>query len=127
MFINKIELQNFRQFAGKNNEISFSTDPDKNITIVMGDNGSGKTTLAQAFLWCLYGDTEFTVKEVINRDIRDAMTPNDEETVKVDLYITKEIDGEQCLYRISRRQKFKRTYSKLLPLGTEFTVSQKKR
>lgn len=125
MFINKIELQNFRQFAGKNNEISFSTDPDKNITIVMGDNGSGKTTLAQAFLWCLYGDTEFTVKEVINRDIRDAMTPNDEETVKVDLYITKEIDGEQCLYRISRRQKFKRTYSKLLPLGTEFTVSQK--
>lgn len=124
MRINKISLQNFRQFAGKQ-EIEFSTDADRNVTVVMGDNGTGKTTLAQAFLWCLYGTTDFTVKEVINRDIREAMTLNDEETVKVELYITRDIDGSSKLYRVTRRQKFKRMYSKIVSSGTEFMVAEK--
>ena len=63
MLINKIELENFRQYYGKH-EISFSTDKEKNVTLVMGENGSGKTTIGQAFHWCLYGDTpDFLKKE----------------------------------------------------------------
>ncbi len=62
MRIKKISLENFRQFVGKN-EIVFSTDGAKNVTLVMGNNGFGKTTLNQAFLWCFYGKTSFEKKE----------------------------------------------------------------
>lgn len=55
MLIKKIKLENFRQFVGAQ-EIEFSTDREKNVTLVIGDNGSGKTTISQAFVWCLYGE-----------------------------------------------------------------------
>ena len=64
MIIKSITLKNFRQYQDA--KIEFSTDPEKNITIIMGDNGTGKTTLAQAFQWALYGTTEFQISEVIN-------------------------------------------------------------
>lgn len=70
MKIEHMRLENFRQFKGKQ-EIAFSTDARKNVTVVMGDNGAGKTTLAQAFLWCLYGKTSFKYPEVINREVRE--------------------------------------------------------
>ena len=50
MLLRSIELHNFRQFI--NEKIDFSTDPDQNVTLVIGDNGTGKTTFAQAFTWC---------------------------------------------------------------------------
>ena len=58
MLLKKITLKNFRQFKGVQS-VEFATDPQKNVTVIMGENGSGKTTLAQAFTWCLYGVTDF--------------------------------------------------------------------
>ena len=58
MLLQSIELQNFRQFI--NEKIDFSTDPERNVTLIIGENGTGKTTFAQAFFWCLYGYTIFT-------------------------------------------------------------------
>ena len=98
MLIKEISLYNFRQFSGKHT-ISFATDPEKNITMVMGDNGSGKTTLAQAFQWALYGKTEFKIKELINRDVRDGMDPGDVYEVRVDLYIVQ--DGDIMEFRFN--------------------------
>ena len=49
MLLNEITLRNFRQFKGEHH-IKFSVDPQKNVTVIMGENGSGKTTLAQALL-----------------------------------------------------------------------------
>ncbi|MDK2824228.1 MAG: sulfur modification protein DndD [Clostridia bacterium] len=121
MLIKKIELQNFRPYVGKQT-ISFSTDEEKNITIVMGDNGSGKTTLAQAFLWVLYGDTDFKVKELINRVVRDEMKPNEKKKVKVDLYLTHE-DRD---YIISRAQTYKRNYTTVKAENVEFSISYNK-
>lgn len=120
MLIKKIEIYNFRQFDGKN-VIEFSTNEEKNITVIIGENGSGKTTLAQAFLWSLYGLTEFKIKELINRDVRDAMRPGDEVYVKVDLYVNNE--GKDFL--ISRRQKFYRDYKNIKECNAEFTVGEK--
>jgi DNA sulfur modification protein DndD len=120
MFIKKIELLNFRQFSEKK-IIEFSTDAQKNVTVIMGDNGAGKTTLAQAFLWALYGQTEFKVKELINRDVRDAMRPNDEVKVSVDLYIVKDLKN----YIVSRRQKFTREYKGIKAHNVEFVVGEK--
>lgn len=66
MKIEFIELYNFRQL--KEAKIEFSTDNEKNVTIIMGNNGAGKTTLAQAFTWCLYGETSFKIKSVLNKE-----------------------------------------------------------
>ena len=52
MKFKKIKIQNFRVF--RDIEIEFSTDPIKNVTLLIGKNGSGKTTLARAIQWCLY-------------------------------------------------------------------------
>lgn len=56
MYLQKIKLLNFRQFYG-NQEIIFSCDPLKNVTLIHAENGVGKTTLLNALLWCFYKDT----------------------------------------------------------------------
>ena len=58
MLIKSITLNNFRQFKG-NQRLDFSTDADKNVTVLLGDNTFGKTTILQAFNWCLYGVADF--------------------------------------------------------------------
>ena len=54
MLLKKLKLINFRQFYGDTTEINFSTDTEKNITLIHGENGVGKTTILNAILWCLY-------------------------------------------------------------------------
>lgn len=66
MLLKSIILKNFRQF--KDITLDFSTDNEKNVTIVIGDNGSGKTTLLQAFFWCLYGSVSFNDKDLFNKE-----------------------------------------------------------
>ena len=44
MLIKSLRYKNFRQFKGEN-QIAFSCDPQKNVTIILGDNTFGKTTL----------------------------------------------------------------------------------
>ena len=65
MKIKSIKLHNFMRYKG-DNELLFSTDDEKNVTVVLGDNTFGKTTLAQAFRWGLYetlNDTSYTKKK----------------------------------------------------------------
>ena len=47
MLLKSIKLENFRQFVDE--QIDFSTDPNQNVTLIIGENGTGKTTFAQAF------------------------------------------------------------------------------
>ena len=44
MLLKSLLIKDFRQFKGRQ-QISFSTDNDRNVTIIMGDNGTGKTSL----------------------------------------------------------------------------------
>ncbi|WP_428100517.1 AAA family ATPase [Candidatus Rariloculus sp.] len=53
MILKKLVLTNFRQFYGEN-ELEFSTDPSRNVTLIHGENGVGKTTILNAILWCLF-------------------------------------------------------------------------
>lgn len=103
MLLNEITLKNFRQFRGNHN-IKFSVDPQKNVTVIMGENGSGKTTLAQAFTWCLYGETDFKTKSVLNLSYANEMPEGDATTVVVELkLIHKEIE-----YTIVRSQGYEK-------------------
>lgn len=101
MLLKEMKLRDFRQFRNEQS-IQFSTDPDRNVTIIMGENGSGKTTLAQAFTWCLYGDTDFEDTEVLNKIRAQEMGPNQECIVKVELLL-RHLDVD---YTMIREQKY---------------------
>lgn len=53
MKINYIKYHNYRCF--ENVSVSFDTDANKNISLVMGVVGSGKTEMLFSFQWVLYG------------------------------------------------------------------------
>lgn len=103
MLISKIELNNFRQFKG-NQTIDFSTSPERNITLILGDNTSGKTTLLQSVLWCFYEKAHFkTREELLNKLVaREMNEVNNEKTVSV----TVSIIHKNYEYTIQREQAF---------------------
>src|SRR5699024_6201165 len=82
-------------------------DPDKNVTIIMGDNGSGKTTIAQAFSWCLYCSTDFKDNILLNRKIANEMPIDGEETVSAELLLRHgEVD-----YTITTSQVYRKEFT----------------
>jgi DNA sulfur modification protein DndD len=54
MILERLVLENFRQFKGRQ-EIVFSDLKERNVTIVHAENGFGKTTVLKSLLWALYG------------------------------------------------------------------------
>lgn len=105
MLLQTIELQNFRQFV--NEKIDFSTDPERNVTLIIGENGTGKTTFAQAFFWCFYGETDFSDKIILNRSVIEKITPDQKETVRVAIRLT----HGSAEYEIIRTQEYKKAYT----------------
>ena len=70
MKLQRLEFNDFRLYQG-HQEITFATDPKKNVTIVYGANGGGKTTLLNAFLWALFGTFSEDVQQknlIVNLD-----------------------------------------------------------
>lgn len=81
MILEKLTLENFRQFYGRQ-EIIFSGYKDRNVTVIHAENGFGKTTLLNAFLWVLHGskfltgDFEQQDRLINEKAVRDASNPN---------------------------------------------------
>ena len=100
MLIKQITLSNFRQYREKQ-VVEFSCDKEKNVTVILGDNTSGKTTLIQAFNWCLYGETSFKTKDLINSEALQEMGSMLSKDVSVEI----ELIHEDKLYVIRRTQK----------------------
>ena len=71
MKINKIKFQNFRIYKGEN-EILFSPNASKNISIVAGKNGFGKTTFLTSLIWVFYGKMMSEVEDKYKKDIKNA-------------------------------------------------------
>lgn len=59
MIIQKLIIDNFRQFHGRQ-EIEFATGQTKNVTVIHAENGFGKTALLNALLWGFYGHDGLT-------------------------------------------------------------------
>lgn len=115
MLIKSIELINFRQYI--NEKIEFSTDPNKNTTIILGENGYGKTTLIRAFLWGLYKTNGFKNNKILlNSKVADKMEPDSCESVKVILEVNHKdldytIETEQVYYKSQTGEISKKTNS----------------
>ena len=104
MLIKKLELENFRQYIGSQT-IEFSTDKEKNVTVLIGVNTSGKTTLVRAFEWVLYGTNEFDDKNLLNKNIAENMQVGETKAVKGALTIEHDSGaGEPITYVIERKQ-----------------------
>ncbi len=106
MLLESIKLHNFRQF--RDESIDFARGENgKNVTIIIGENGTGKTTFAQAFFWCMYGETEFSDKTILNKVVASEMRPGQDESVKVTLSLC---HGE-VEYTLIREQIYKKDYN----------------
>ena len=104
MLIKKLELENFRQYIGSQT-IEFSTDREKNVTVLIGVNTSGKTTLVRAFEWVLYGTNEFDDKNLLNKNVAENMQVGETKAVKGALTIEHDSGtGEPITYVIERKQ-----------------------
>lgn len=99
MLIKKLILHNFRQYIGTQ-EIVFSTDKKKNVTVLIGVNTSGKTTLIRAFEWILYNKNEFDDKILLNKNVADNMQTGETQAVHGILFL--EHNGKE--YEILRKQ-----------------------
>lgn len=100
MIIRSIKLINYRQY--KSTKIEFSVDPDKNITVVIGDNTSGKTTLVNAFLWGLYKTNDWDDKILLNREVARSMIPGSSAETKVVI----ELDHKDASYTITTKEEY---------------------
>lgn len=122
MLLKSIKIKDFRQFKGQQDPIHFSTDPEKNVTVIMGENGSGKTTLAQAFTWCLYGLTDFEDSSMLCKATAQNMLPSDVENVRIELALI----HNAIEYTVIRNQKYTKDNSgKLKQQHSMLTVAYK--
>lgn len=101
MIIHKLEMYNFRQFIGLQ-EVNFSTDPEKNVTVLIGVNTSGKTTLVRAFEWCLYEKNNFDDKVLLNSEVRENMNVGDTQDVWVAVTFSHPDSSGERMYTLKR-------------------------
>lgn len=107
MKIKSIKLHNFMRYKG-DNELIFSTDGEKNVTVVLGDNTFGKTTLAQAFRWALYenlNDTSYTKKKdivLLNNEVAAEM----QGSLVRDVYVEIVVENEDKEVKFVRKASF---------------------
>lgn len=108
-------MKNFMRYKGENT-ISFSCDPEKNVTVVLGDNTVGKTTIAQAFRWGLYGAISTDRRKsdedylLLNNDVLAMMDANSRAEVSVEIIAM----DEEKTYSIFRQIQYTRAFPKMI-------------
>lgn len=93
MYINKLKLENFRNYEKQ--EIEF----DKNINIIYGDNAQGKTNILESIFICSLGKSFRTnrEKELINKD---------KDYSKIEMISSKEDRNIKINFEIKDKKKF---------------------
>lgn len=105
MLLKEITLHNFRQYKGTQN-IIFSTDKEKNLTLIIGRNTCGKTTLVQSFMWALYGNSDFKKGELLNEELYEALKVIKPEGYTEDVYVRVVLKFGNTDYRITRSRRY---------------------
>jgi DNA sulfur modification protein DndD len=105
MRIRKISIENFRQLFGRH-EVAFSTDNNRNVTVIHGENGAGKTSLLNAFKWCFYGTVDFdTGTDNLLNEHAITLAQGDK---RISMRVAIEFDHDDMRYTINREQQFRR-------------------
>lgn len=109
MKFKEIKFYNFMRYYGENT-IKFSTDSQKNVTVILGNNTFGKTTIAQAFRWGLYGEvttTNYTNKKnivLLNNEVIAEMNINSKKDILVEIIV----ENGDIEYTFTRKQTFRK-------------------
>ncbi|HYV07815.1 MAG TPA: AAA family ATPase [Blastocatellia bacterium] len=98
MKLDRITLENFRQYHGKQ-RLNFSRDSTRNVTVIHGVNGAGKTSLFLAINWCLYGEVASNTGELMSKEA--VSVAGEGETISTSVELAFIHDGER--YLVSRR------------------------
>lgn len=108
MLIKSLKYKNFRQFKG-DHKVDFSTDKEKNVTIILGNNTFGKTTLLQMFNWCFYNKAIFRKEDnpdfLLNLEVSSELYNGDTADVCIEIVLVH--DGKE--YTINRKQEYIKT------------------
>ncbi len=122
MIIKRMILNNFRQFKGQQ-IIDFSTDSERNVTVLIGKNTAGKTTFVRAFEWILYNDKEdFEDKILLNSEIAENLKVGFSSTVEGTLII----EHNNVEYEIHRSESYQcYTLNKIKRLQTKAEIFYK--
>ncbi len=125
MKIERVSLENFRQYHGRQ-RLSFAKDSEKNVTVIHGVNGAGKTSLFLAINWCLYGKGEVSVKIIDNVGkliSKEAVSQVAEgEKVKTSVELTFIHEGEKYLVKRSLEGEKKKSGEVQAERFDEFTM-----
>lgn len=126
MLIKCITLNNFRQFKGKQT-LEFSTDAEKNVTVLLGENTFGKTTILQAFNWCLYNVADFPKDSnpdfLLNLEVANEQAGVEQ---KCEVYVELVLEDKNTEYVVLRKQAYvDRAYGNWNALNSHLTVSYK--
>ncbi|MCF2657510.1 AAA family ATPase [Lacrimispora saccharolytica] len=122
MLIKSLKYKNFRQYKDEN-VVEFSVDPNRNVTIILGNNTFGKTTLLQMFNWCLYDHANFNDNKtfLLNYDTSSNMFDGENEDVLVEIVIIQ--DGYE--YTITRKQTYYKNNGKVTPDKSKLNIKYK--
>lgn len=123
MLIKSLRYKNFRQFKGENT-ITFSTDPQKNVTIILGDNTFGKTTLLQMFNWCFYNKAVFNDNPdfLLNLELSSEMYSGD---TPIEVLVEIVLAHEGRDYTITRKQDYLKVNGTVKHRDSQLKVSYK--
>lgn len=108
MKIKRLELNNFRQFVGKQ-EMVFSIDDSRNVTFITAQNTTGKTTIIEAFQYLFFGKTNIGEDAIINVDLSKGLKVGEEFEIKVVI----EIVHKNKNYTLARTQKIRKHEKKV--------------
>ena len=118
MLFKSISLKNYQQFIDK--KIEFSTNLEKNITLICGANASGKTTIVNAMKWCLFGNDNIPETNLLNKNSKDNMKIGDKNNVEVQIVLLL----NQNEYLIKRIQTYEKINDKEVKIvNSEFCVT----
>jgi len=122
MIIKKMILKNFRQYMGIN-EIAFSSDCDKNVTVIISENnGAGKTTLLEAFNWCFYRNLNLpNSDQILTGAIMKNMKDREEEVAFVEIHLSNK--GKN--YIINRKNIYIKIDGKITRKSRDFNIQIK--
>lgn len=104
MILERLVLENFRQFKGRQEIIFAEPATGRNVTLIHAENGFGKTALLNAILWVLYGHEALTEDfEKPNEIIHEGTIRGSREAEEVAAQVELTFHHEGNRYIVTRR------------------------